>query len=99
MVKDNGDGMSKESVKKVEDPFYTTSKIKNVGFGVPFVKMAAQLTGGNLKIDSEEGVGTSIEAVFVLDNIDRMPLGNISSTMHSLIIGNAKTDFLYKYFF
>ena len=36
-------------------------------------------------------------AVFGLFHIDRMPLGDISSTIHTLIVFNEKIDFVYTY--
>lgn len=36
-------------------------------------------------------------AVFGLSHIDRMPLGDISSTIHTLIVFNEKIDFVYTY--
>ena len=65
--------------------------------GVPFFKYAALNTGGEFSIDSTLGVGTTTTAVFVLTNIDRMPLGDMTSTMHTLITMHADTDFLYNY--
>ena len=46
MVRDNGRGMSPEQVSRVADPFYTTRTTRRVGLGVPFFKMAAELSGG-----------------------------------------------------
>ena len=49
------------------------------------------------RIDSEEGKGTEVKAVFVLSHIDRMPLGDISSTIHTLIVFNERIEFRYTY--
>jgi signal transduction histidine kinase len=35
-ITDNGCGMSKEQLDKVEDPFYTTRTTRSVGLGIPF---------------------------------------------------------------
>ncbi len=96
-IKDNGCGMTEEQVQKVEDPFFTTRTTRQVGLGVPFFKQAAESTGGRFEIRSEIGTGTTVTAVFVLSHIDRMPLGDMISTMHTLITFNTQTDFLYKY--
>lgn len=97
VISDNGCGMSKEQAAKVEDPFFTTRTTRSVGLGVPFFKYAAELTGGEFRIQSEPGKGTVVTAVFVLSHIDRMPLGDMTSTMHTLITFNTKIDFLYSY--
>ncbi|MGN0384234.1 MAG: sensor histidine kinase [Eubacterium sp.] len=96
---DNGCGMTKDQIDKVEDPFFTTRTTRKVGLGIPFFKMAAENTGGSFSIKSEPGVGTITKAVFGLSHIDRMPLGDITGTIHTLITFNADTDFIYTYIF
>ena len=44
-IADNGCGMSAEQVHTVIDPFFTTRTTRKVGLGVPFLKMAAEMTG------------------------------------------------------
>ena len=96
-IEDNGCGMTKEQVEHVTDPFFTTRTTRKVGLGVPFFKYAAESTGGSFTIESEPGKGTTVTAVFVLSHIDRMPLGDISSTIHTLIVYHPETDFCYTY--
>lgn len=95
-ISDNGLGMTSEQLKAVTDPFYTTRKTRKVGLGVPFFKMAAEMSGGNFKISSEVGKGTKVCGIFGLSNIDRMPLGNINETISALIYCNPDIDFVYK---
>ena len=99
VIKDDGCGMTKEQIKKVEDPFFTTRTTRKVGLGVPFFKMAALSAGGSFEILSTPGEGTTVEAVFGLSHIDRMPLGDINSTIHTLITMNTHIDFVYTYAF
>ena len=94
-ISDNGCGMTPEQVKNVIDPFYTTRSTRNVGLGVPFFKMAAELSGGKLEVQSTVGVGTIIKADFVRSSIDLMPLGNINETISTLIHCNPNIDFIY----
>ena len=96
-ITDDGCGMNREQVAKVTDPFYTSRTTRKVGLGIPFFKEAAELTGGTFSIQSEPGKGTAVTAVFVLSSIDRMPLGDISSTIHTLVIYHPETDFVYHY--
>jgi hypothetical protein len=98
-IADNGCGMTEEQLNKVEDPFFTTRTTRSVGLGVPFYKMAALSTGGKFSIVSTPSVGTTVIAVFGLSHIDRMPLGDMNSTMHTLITLNTQIDFLYTYEF
>ena len=96
-ITDNGCGMSPEKVEQVINPFYTTRTTRPVGLGVPFFKMSAEMTGGSFRIESREGAGTRVEAVYVLDHIDLMPLGDMASTMVTLISVNPEIDFVYRY--
>lgn len=97
VIKDNGCGMSAEQVSHVTDPFFTSRTTRKVGLGVPFFKYAAESTGGCFTIESRLGEGTTVTAVFVLSHIDRMPLGDITSTIHTLVVYHPETDFLYRY--
>ncbi len=93
-IEDNGCGMTEEQLQRVTDPFFTSRKTRKVGLGIPFFKMAAELTGGSFHMDSQVGAGTATTAVFVLSSIDRMPLGNMADTMSVLIGPNPHIDFI-----
>lgn len=87
-IEDNGKGMDAEFLSHVSDPFTTTRTTRKVGLGIPLIRMAAELTGGPFGIRSERGVGTTLEAGFKLDSIDRIPIGDIAGTVSALIMGN-----------
>ncbi len=95
-VYDNGKGMTPEQVKSVRDPFFTTRTTRKVGMGIPLFKFAAEMTGGRLEIESEVGVGTKVKAFFKTNHLDFTPIGDMTSTMISLITMNLHIDFLYK---
>ena len=97
IIQDDGCGMTAEQAARVEDPFFTTRTTRKVGLGVPFFKMAALCTGGSFSIDTAPGSGTAVTAVFGLSHIDRMPLGDMVSTVHTLITMNEQIDFVYLY--
>lgn len=94
-IYDNGKGMTKEQLESVRDPFFTTRTTRKVGMGIPLFKMAAEMTGGHLEIESEVGVGTKVKAFFKTDHLDFIPIGDMTSTMVTLITMNEETDFLY----
>lgn len=97
IIRDNGCGMSEEQVQSVTDPFFTTRTTRKVGLGIPFFKQAAESTGGSFEIKSRVKEGTCVKAVFGLSHIDRMPLGDINSTIYTLVIFNESIDFHYRY--
>lgn len=100
-VTDNGCGMTPEQVARLTDPFFTTRKTRNVGLGVPFLRMLSEGTGGELFIESRsaadypESHGTTLRATFGLDHIDMIPLGDMTETVVTLIQGNPEINFTY----
>jgi hypothetical protein len=94
-ITDNGRGMSQDTVAKVLDPFYTTRTTRRVGLGLPLFAAAAQDCGGDLKIESTEGQGTTVVATFQHSHIDRAPLGDIKSTLMSIIMSEHPCDLHY----
>ncbi|MEA4949623.1 MAG: ATP-binding protein [Petrimonas sp.] len=96
-VKDNGSGMAPETVAKLENPFFTTRTTRRVGLGVPFLKMSSEQAGGSLKIQSEPGAGTTIEAVYKTDNPDCLPLGDLGGYLVLLLIANPGIHFSFRY--
>ncbi len=95
-IYDNGKGMTPQQVENVRDPFFTTRTTRKVGMGIPLFKFAAEMTGGKLEIDSEVGVGTKVRAYFKTDHLDFTPIGDMTSTMISLITMNLHINFLYR---
>lgn len=95
-LKDNGKGMDSFELEKCTDPFYTSRTTRNVGLGIPFLKMSAELTGGHFKISSQPGIGTDIQVLFNSDHIDSIPLGDINSTMLILISQANEYNLTYK---
>ena len=87
---DDGCGMTQEQVDSVTDPFFTTRTTRKVGMGIPFLKLAAEQTGGSFGITSETGEhhGTVTTATFYTDHIDFTPLGDIVSSVTTLIRGS-----------
>jgi hypothetical protein len=94
---DDGCGIKQEEIKKVQDPFYTTKKVRRVGLGLPLLADAAKMSGGSMNIESAEGKGTMLTATFQLGHLDRQPMGNINNALVILIAGNSGVDFCYEH--
>ena len=84
-----------EFVSRVTDPFTTTRTTRKVGLGLPLMKMEAQMSGGDLTIESEVGVGTTVTAWFDPASIDMPPLGDLVSSVITLIQGSPCIDFVF----
>ena len=94
-IADNGRGIPPEMLATITDPFVTSRKTRKVGLGLPFLKMAAEMTGGTLDIRSTVGKGTTVTATFTTGHIDLAPLGDMAATIGSLIQCSPDIDFVY----
>ncbi len=98
---DNGTGMTPEVLNTVRDPFYTTRTTRKVGMGIPLLQFAAEQTGGRMDIESRhfekhpDDHGTAVTALFYKNHIDFTPLGDVISTITTLIQGHPDVDFLF----
>src|SRR6056297_1924045 len=96
-VVDNGKGMTTDQIRRAHDPYYTSRKSRSVGLGLSLFKQNAEQTGGNFKIDSKVGKGTTITAVFKKNHIDCPAKGDLVGTIHQLICGNTHIEFFFQY--
>ena len=100
-ITDNGVGMTKDTLLSVSDPFYTTRTTRKVGMGIPLFRLSAEQTGGSLTITSKhideypEEHGTTVLASFDKTHIDFTPLGDIISTLTTLIQGHPLVNFVF----
>jgi len=86
VVQDNGRGIGRDHLRRIFDPFFTTRSTRRVGLGLPLFKAAAERCNGDLTIRSQAGEGTTLRATFQHSHIDRPPLGNITSTLMTVIL-------------
>ncbi len=97
-ITDNGCGMDRETLKRVVDPFCTTRTTRKVGMGIPLLKLASEQTGGEVTITSRHASehpdthGTEVVATFYKNHIDFTPIGDIVSTVITLLQGSPDID-------
>jgi hypothetical protein len=97
VIRDNGSGMPVEKLQNINDPFITSRTTRRVGLGLSLLAAATERCEGTLRVDSEPGKGTAIEATFRFNHIDRAPLGDMAATITTLIMGNPGIDFVYSH--
>ena len=84
-------------LSSVIDPFVTTRTTRKVGLGIPLVRQLALDTDGNFDIKSKVGEGTVLSAEFKMSHLDRPPLGDISSTLVTIISSAPDIRYIYKH--
>jgi len=77
VVSDNGKGMSRETVKHIFDPFYTTKKT-GTGLGLAVTKSILDAHNAEVQVSSTQGVGTQFTLTFPVQrsaNDDNLTIG------------------------
>jgi two-component system sensor histidine kinase HydH len=65
-ISDNGDGIAKENLGRIFDPFFSTQPDR-LGFGLTFAKRVVEEQGGKIWVESELGKWTAITISFPRD--------------------------------
>ena len=63
-ITDTGTGISKASIERIFEPFYTTKIEKGTGLGLSQVYAFVKRSGGQIDVESEEGQGTTFKLYF-----------------------------------
>jgi anti-sigma regulatory factor (Ser/Thr protein kinase) len=93
-ITDDGKGMTPGACARAADPFFTTKPGRRTGLGLALLAQAAREAGGELRVSSSAGVGTTVRATFRWSHPDCRPLGDISATLEALVVGNPAVDFV-----
>ncbi|MBN2398898.1 MAG: sensor histidine kinase [Candidatus Aminicenantes bacterium] len=96
-ISDNGRGMDMETLKKVQDPFFTTKSFKKVGLGIPLFKATAQACHGDFAIRSDMNRGTEVKASMQRSHPDCPPLGNLPETVLGLLVSLDAINLQFSY--
>lgn len=62
-ISDNGPGMDQDTLKEIFEPFFSTKLPTGTGLGLGITKKIVQIYGGEIKVDSSLGKGTTFTVV------------------------------------
>jgi anti-sigma regulatory factor (Ser/Thr protein kinase) len=96
-VRDDGRGMDAETAARARDPFYTSKGFKKVGLGLPLLEATAGSCHGDFELDSEPGVGTTVQARLEKSHWDCPPLGDLSDTVLQLLVTLDEVDLRFSF--
>lgn len=96
-ITDDGTGMSDEEQTRAVDPFYTSRTTRKVGLGLSLFKQNAEQTGGSFLIESAQGKGTKVKAVFGFKHFDRPILGDLVGCLLILICSPGNIDYVFQH--
>ncbi len=92
-VEDDGPGLP-GSAEQVMDPFFTTKRDKKTGLGLSLFRQAAEEAGGAFSVGRSEALGgVAVRAQMSLDNVDRPPLGDVATSILTMVATNPDIEF------
>ncbi|GEM_PF-5101436 len=102
MISDTGAGMDERTLERVFEPFFTTKpEGKGTGLGMAMVYGFANRYGGNVKVYSEIGVGTTVRLYLPcasgqeqFDDSDRVDTASLPGGSESVLIVDDEPDLL-----
>ena len=97
IIRDNGRGISSEKLARITDPFVTSRTTRRVGLGLSLLAAAAERCDGKMAVRAGNAGGTEVTVAFQYSHIDRAPMGDMASTLSTLMMGNPQIDFVYKH--
>ena len=79
-VEDDGSGIPEEVRHRIFEPFFSYGKSEGIGLGMLIARKVVEEHGGEIAVESEEGVGTRV----------RLYLPNDASEQPAAVTANAK---------
>jgi PAS domain S-box-containing protein len=83
-VTDSGTGINPEILPRIFDPFFTTKKIgEGTGLGLSMIYGFTQQSGGQVRVHSSPGAGTTVTLYFPVDNSQPVEIKTHSNPSHT----------------
>jgi anti-sigma regulatory factor (Ser/Thr protein kinase) len=90
-VEDDGPGLP-VSAEAAMDPFFTTKEGKKTGLGLSLFRFRVEQAGGEMKLERSPLGGLAVRARMRLGHVDRSPLGDLASTLASVVCTNPAVE-------
>ena len=95
-VRDDGRGMSSETLERAADPFFSTDGARGAGLGLSLLKSEAEQADGGMEIESREGRGTRVRAWYRASSLDTPPVGDVGLTAELFLSGRPGMEFVFR---
>jgi signal transduction histidine kinase/CheY-like chemotaxis protein len=74
-VDDTGKGIRQDMLEKIFEPFQSTDKTQGTGLGLYITKQLANLMGGDIVVESKEGIGSNFSVTLRLEIARKKEIG------------------------
>jgi signal transduction histidine kinase/CheY-like chemotaxis protein len=91
-VDDTGKGIPKEMLEKIFEPFQSTDKTQGTGLGLYITRQLANLMGGDIQVESKEGIGSNFSVTLELDIARKKEIGKALKGANVIMFA-PKSDF------
>lgn len=91
-VEDDGPGLP-VAAEQALDPFYTTKRNKRTGLGLSLFQASVEAAGGGLALERSDLGGLRVSAWMTLSHLDRLPLGDLATTLSLAACTNPEVRF------
>ncbi len=92
-VDDTGNGIPKEILKKLFEPFHSTDKTQGTGLGLYISKKLAQMMGGDITVESKDGVGSSFTVTLIIERTRKKEIGKALNNSNIMMFSK-KSSFI-----
>ncbi len=94
-IDDTGNGIPTEISQTLFQPFQSTDKTQGTGLGLYISQQLAHLMGGDIKVESKVGVGSSFSVSIVVEQSDKREVGKELKGANIMMFAE-RNDFMEK---
>ncbi len=92
-VDDTGSGIPKSVAKTLFEPFQSTDKTQGTGLGLYISQKLAQMMGGEITVESREGIGSSFTVTLIIEKTRKKEIGKALNNS-SIMMFSKRTSFI-----